>query len=139
MGGHIRVPNVPWDDIDGAGIAFHLRHGYNLFEPPAKKHELSDELIAQIPKVVTYPITKRGMPDICGTHGGELVFSQRVKDKLEELEPGAHDFFPVTVEHPKTHEQLEGHYLAYVWQKPDIIDRSNTLYAGSHYNRLTLL
>ena len=129
-GGAIRVPDIPWDIYQGDSIAHYFLFGFNRYLPPNSKHELTNILQQQIPKKITYPIVNSQVPDICGVGGGELLFSQRVKNKLDELEPGAHDFFPVLVEDPTTGERIEGHYLAYVWQRPDIIDHGNSLIGG---------
>ncbi len=129
-GGGVNIADEHWEHNNGRNIAYYFKKGFNLYRPPTEKHELTLEQQQQIPKKVLFNYPKKGMWDISGTGAGTLLFSQRVKDKLEELEPGAHDYFPVTLEHPKTGEQVTGHYLTYVWQRPDIIDHGKCLISG---------
>lgn len=59
---------------------------------------LSPESRASIPKVLR--VTERrigGIPEIIGWDIGPFLFCQRLRDMLEELEPGRHDFLPIEV------------------------------------------
>ncbi|KZK87062.1 hypothetical protein PsAD13_00330 [Pseudovibrio sp. Ad13] len=109
-----------------------LMRGRNRFDKPGEQSPMNAARIAEIPHTLYLKeADKRGLPDvICGTWN-TIVVSARLKDKLEELEPERHGFYPVTIKHKGTGKICSAGHLLYLHQKPDIIDHDNTLYAGA--------
>ncbi|WP_421527221.1 imm11 family protein [Pseudomonas brenneri] len=59
---------------------------------------LTPELRAAIPRVLRVSeLEGGGVPGIIGWNIGPFVICQRLRDILEELEPGRHEFFPVEI------------------------------------------
>ncbi|WP_330208325.1 imm11 family protein [Pseudomonas sp. Z13] len=60
--------------------------------------QLTRELRAAIPRVLRVTeLEGGGVPQIIGWNIGPFLICQRLRDILEELEPGRHDFFPLEV------------------------------------------
>lgn len=112
----------PW----GSSI---IRNGSTGFEKPGEPNTpLSPEMIAELPHTIWMDeIPKSGVPDFLAVDSGFIV-SQRIRDKLEELEPGAHGFYPVTLRHDRKKTQLGTWYWHHLHQQPDIIDLDDTLF-----------
>lgn len=107
-----------------------LMTGYHTLDKPEKAGQLTDEMRSNMPHTVFLDrVPREGVPDI-----GNLVFcpmfSERVKNKLEELEPGVHEFFPVNAKHIKSGKEYGIYYLAFINQRPDIIDHDRTIYSS---------
>ncbi|MEM7069857.1 MAG: DUF1629 domain-containing protein [Pseudomonadota bacterium] len=111
-----------------------LMLGRGVMGHPDDIDQLTAEERSNIPHTVLIDFVPRGGgPDFNGMHGSP-IFSQRVKDKLEELEPGVHEFFPVTLKHRKTGKEYGTYFLTFINQRPDIIDHDRTLYgAGENF------
>lgn len=107
-----------------------LTTGRSYFDRPDECTILEGEYVKNLPKKIfisNYP--KVGVPDVLGIGHGWIV-SQRVKEKLDELEAGAHSFFPVDVIDNDTNNKIIDAYIIYIHQKPNIIDHEKTLYAN---------
>lgn len=67
--------------------------------------------------------------------GGANLVSSRVKDAVEELDPGRHQFFPVVVEDKDGSARPEQHFIFNVVGRIDSIieDRSNLSASGRGY------
>lgn len=96
----------------GQGLASLLTYGRELFDRPGERSEMTDEMRTKVPKVlrVKRPLTKDGVPDFFDSGLGYVV-SECFKTKLEELEPDAHEFFPIDVVQDDTDEVLGKHYI----------------------------
>lgn len=119
------VERTPW-------LSAMLTKGRSLFDKPGDQMPLTKEMRAQLPhsiKVGEPP--KQGVPDIFECLDVGHIVSERLKVKLEELEPGAHEFFPVNVKRDDDSEVFGTSYILYLHQKPDIIDHDRTLYTGA--------
>jgi hypothetical protein len=71
---------------------------------------LTEEERAAIPENLSLLVgrTRKGkVPAVLGWSVGPFVVNQRVRDILEELEPGVHSFYPIAVK-AKDGEQIEG-------------------------------
>lgn len=62
---------------------------------------------------------------ILGGYGGSLLVSAAFRDLVEELEPGVHQFFPMTIE--QSGRVLGTHYLFVVCNRLDTIDREKSV------------
>ena len=106
-----------------------LSSGRSLFDQPGEQMPLTDKLRALVPHTVYVKRpSSKGVPDIF--NWDFPVVSERFMAKLEELEPGAHEFFPVTVKRDDGSQTFGRWYILYLRQMPDIIDHDNTLYSG---------
>ena len=124
MGAEPVVEPTPW-------LSAMLTLGRSDFDKPGEQMPLTEEMRAQLPHTVRVgKPPKQGVPDIFECSGLGYFVSERLKTKLEELEPGAHEFFPVTVKRDDDSETFGVWYIIYLHQKPDIIDHDQTLYAG---------
>lgn len=105
-----------------------LSFGRARFDVPGTKTEFVEEMRALLPAAVLVedPYTK-GVPDFFAAPRG-YVFSRVLMEKLQELEPGVHRFFPIRVKLRRTGEDMGEHFLLYLDSKPDIIDHDRTLY-----------
>lgn len=63
--------------------------------------------------------------DVDGGYGGALLVSDAFKSLLEELEPGVHQFFPMTIE--QGGKVLGNVYLFVICNRLDTIDRERTV------------
>lgn len=107
-----------------------LMTGYNSFDPPDKVSQLTDEMRSNMPHSVFLDrVPREGVPDIVNLIFCPM-FSERVKNKLEELEPGVHEFFPVHAKHVKSGKEYGTYYLVFINQRPDIIDHDRTIYSS---------
>ncbi|MEM7743736.1 MAG: DUF1629 domain-containing protein [Pseudomonadota bacterium] len=106
-----------------------IRSGYSAFDVPGEhKTLMSPDMIAELPKTIWMDeVPKTGVRDFHPVDSGFIV-SQRVRDKLEELEPGAHGFYPVTLRHDRKKTELGTWYWHHLHQRPDILDLENTLF-----------
>ena len=60
--------------------------------------QLTDDEIAQIPRKISIGrVPSIGIPDIWGWMNGPYLVSPKLRDKIEELEPGVHGFIPIHV------------------------------------------
>ncbi|MCP5083007.1 MAG: hypothetical protein GY948_15080 [Alphaproteobacteria bacterium] len=108
-----------------------LKFGRAQTDVPGTKTEFVEEMLALAPKsVLIGKPGKRGVPDFFEIRQG-YVISHRLVEKLEQLEPGAHRFFPLQIKRQDTGENMGEHFLLYLDQKPDIIDHDRTLYGQS--------
>ncbi|MDX8355505.1 imm11 family protein [Cognatiyoonia sp. IB215182] len=124
MGAEPAVEPTPW-------LSAMLTKGRSNFDKPGEQMPLTEELRAQLPHTVRVEKPpEQGVPDIFECLWVGNIVSERLKAKLEELEPGAHEFFPVTVKRDDDSETFGTWYILYLHQKPDIIDHDRTLYAG---------
>lgn len=59
---------------------------------------ISTEDRAAIPRVLRVSERRRGgIPDVIGWNIGPFIICERLRDILEELEPGRHDFLPIEI------------------------------------------
>ncbi len=105
-----------------------LSYGRALTDAPGMQTEFVEEMKALLPtSILVGKPGKRGVPDFFEATYGYVV-SRRLVEKLEQLEPSAHRFFPIQVKRHDTGEILGEHFLLYLVQNPDIIDHERTLY-----------
>ncbi|MBL4787243.1 MAG: hypothetical protein JKY49_17680 [Cohaesibacteraceae bacterium] len=105
-----------------------LMTGRSMFDRPHERTKIEGKILEEMPLRIflsNYP--KSGVPDILDFGYGWMV-SKRVQTKLQDLEPSAHEFYPVDVMHNKTGDTICVSYLLNLHQKPDIIDHCKTLY-----------
>jgi len=101
---------------------------------PNETAQLTDEMRSRIPHTAFVDfVPKEGIPGLCNLDSIPVV-DEKVKNKLEELEPGIHEFFPVSLKHRSSREDYGQFFWLFVNQRPDIIDHDNTLYgAGKNF------
>ncbi|QUS55814.1 imm11 family protein [Pseudovibrio brasiliensis] len=109
-----------------------LSKGRNRFDKPGEQMAMDAARLAEMPHTLYLKeADKRGLPDIISGPGGSIVVSERLKDKLEELEQGRHGFYPVVIKQKGTEKVYGTGHILYLHQKLDIIDHDNTLYVGA--------
>ncbi len=112
------------------GLSSMLSYGHAIFDEPGHISPMTDELRAQVPKIVRVGKPHRmGVPDIIVTGRG-FVFSRRMRDKIEELEPDVHKFFPMRALRDDDSADYGEFYLIHLTQRPDIIDHERTPYGA---------
>lgn len=80
------------------GQVFDPKIDGRLFALIGLGEQLTPELRDAIPGILRVTeFEEGGIPEIIGWNIGPYVISQRLRDILEELEPGRHDFFPIEV------------------------------------------
>lgn len=72
---------------------------------------------------------RRDLPDILGWVMGPWIVSPRLKNKIEELEPGVHEFIPLHVMHEDDGRDFGTYYLILLTQALDAVDFDNTDFA----------
>jgi len=117
IGTEPEIEPTPW-------LASLLRTGRIATDKPDMHTGLTDEMRAQLPSILR--VKKRGgsIPDIL--HG--LFISPRMKEKLEELEPGRHGFFPIQVKSDNDKKDFGQYFQLHLHHKPDVIDFEHTLF-----------
>lgn len=85
-------------------------------------HELSDELRRAVPKTLVLGHDMKKEPSgILGMSTPPVFFSRELKEKLEEIEPGVHEFFPVNVVREHDGFDYGEYFLVHVTKKLDAL------------------
>ena len=105
-----------------------LSYGNDRYDPPGQVTRLDDRMRSEVTTRIAFgKLSKGGYMDM-GPFEGTILVSQRVKDKLEELEPGLHEFLPIEVVKDKKGEPIGTYYLCVIYERPAIIDHDRTIY-----------
>lgn len=81
------------------------------------------------------PPNGKNLPDMIGMSGGPYVICPKLKEKIEELEPGIHEFFPLNVKRDNGSKEYGTYYLLYVTQAFDAVIWDKTVFSGGPDNR----
>lgn len=80
---------------------------------------------ATSPKKLCWRSGNRKLPDFI-TYGTVMVVSEKVREIIEEFEPGVHQLLPVDVYRPKANVPFARYYWLVVCNRIDSVDRKNT-------------
>ncbi len=84
-----------------------------------------------MPKIIVMDRPRKSWPDVFTTNNGLHVISDRGREMLETLDPGVHQFFPLTLQ-TKRGLEIEGPWFAMtVHVKQDSIVMEKSLYSES--------
>ena len=104
------------DEVTGVAKAFpnsiQMNQGYRVVAEDA-------------PKKVRWLSTVRAVPDY-DKCGGVPYVSERLRDLIEQFEPGVHQFVPVDLYRPKAKEPFATHYWFVVCSRIDSVDAEHT-------------
>ena len=94
--------------------------------------EITKEMIPQLPSILR--MGKDPDDDISCiipvfSFGGGFAICQALKDIIEDLEPGVHQFFPMTITGLQSEADIGRYYLLHVTQKLDAIIYDKTAFA----------
>lgn len=78
-------------------------------------------------KKVRWESKSRAVPDVAKCYG-TLLISERVRDIMEQFEPGVHQFLPVDLYRPKADEPFARYYWLIITQRIDSVDAEHTTY-----------
>ncbi len=103
-----------------------------MSEPLRKGYPIDPETV---PKVVCWRSGNRHMPDVVNCAAASLLVSQKVRDIIEQFEPGVHQLLPVAVYRPKAIKENGEPFARYYWlvitQRIDSVDPVHTTYERS--------
>lgn len=106
------------DEVTGIAKAFpnsiQMMQGYRVVAEDA-------------PKKVRWLSTVRAVPDY-DKCGGVPYVSERLRDLIEQFEPGVHQFIPVDLYRPKAKEPFATHYWFVVCSRIDSVDAEHTTF-----------
>lgn len=109
---HSSVTGTVAHDYEPDITSIHMAHSnIELFRIGAAigKRKLTTSELPQVPKYLTVGRNSKGdVPAILGWSTGPFIVSERVRDILEELEPGAQQFHPIAVK-AKDGKPIKGH------------------------------
>ncbi len=114
----------------GPDLQMMLTDGRMYWENYGEHTPIDPEMQKRLPKEVRIEKPRGRMtapPDMFDL-GRYFVVSPKMKAKLEELEPGRHDFFAVNFSRDNGKEDYGDYYILYLHQRPDVIDLDNTLF-----------
>ncbi len=114
-------------DKDSVPFQFEPDFPVELLRPFALGKEFGKEILKTFPKtMVVSPRSGIKMPDILGWTNHPLFLSERVKNKIEELEPNTHLFLPIRVVDRKRRRIHGLYYYVVLRQKLDPFDYEKT-------------
>ncbi|MEQ1649394.1 MAG: DUF1629 domain-containing protein [Hyphomicrobiaceae bacterium] len=79
-----------------------------------------------MPTAVVYESKNKAVPDVEMAGGGVEIVSERVRDVIEQFEPGVHQFLPVDVYRPKANEPFTRRYWMIVCRRIDSVDAAHS-------------
>lgn len=126
------MPYVVTDDLNAA-IAKEFVPELSLDDkrPITLGHQLTENQKAAIPRSLKVEKPRRKFfPDILGWNVGPWIVSQRVRDKIEELEPHIHDFIPLHVKQEDDKKDYGTYYLVILTQHVDAVIFEETKFLG---------
>lgn len=121
IGHEPEIEPSPW-------LSYLLSNGKFSTDKPGSRSELTDEIRAQLPHTLRIRQRAGSVPDILHMGSAEPIVSPRVKEKLEQLEPGRHNFFPIQVKSDNDKKDFGQHFMLHVHHMPDVIDFEHTLF-----------
>ncbi|MBL4787242.1 MAG: hypothetical protein JKY49_17675 [Cohaesibacteraceae bacterium] len=119
------IEPTPW-------LSAMLKTGRCAFDEPGVCSKIEGDLITSLPgKVFVSEYPQNGVPDFLDIGHGWLI-SEIIKSKLAEIEPHAHDYFPIEVIDNDNGNRLHVSYILHLHQMPDVIDHSKTFYSNRY-------
>jgi hypothetical protein len=101
-------------------------------EPLTKGYAVDPD---SVPKTMVWHSGNRSVPDFQKCHAASLLVSPRVRDIVEQFEPGVHQLLPVELWRPKALKEggpsFATHYWLVICQRIDSVDPLNTTYERS--------
>lgn len=113
------------DEVTGIAKAFpnsiQMNQGYRVVAEDA-------------PKKIRWMSTIRAVPDYGGAPYCSSV-SERLRDLIEQFEPGVHQFIPVDLYRPRAKEPFATHYWFVVCSRIDSVDAEHTTLVMNEFGK----
>jgi hypothetical protein len=80
----------------------------------------------EMPTALRLEREPKNMPDVFFSDGGVTVCSKAMRELIEQLDPGLHQFIPIEIIHKNGQIDNGGYFIFHVHRKLDTIDDSKT-------------